>query len=386
MNCPGIELGDIVTLRKGNVDPTGEPDALHELYSIPGFDAGQPEILPGKRIRSAKTRVFPGDILFSKLNPRISRIWRVRESTGRSQICSTEFLPLVPDETRLAHDYLLHFLRSDGFRTRLLGQVEAATRSRSRLKPWQVLREPIRVPPLDEQHRIADLLDEVDHLRRLRAEADTEAARILPALFIKMFGDPATWPDSGDAVPLGDLIELRGGMTPSKSVAEYWNGAIPWVTPKDMKTDHIVGSIDHVSGMALESTNLRVIRPPAVLIVVRGMILAHSVPVAMAAAEVTINQDMKALMPRHPRINGEHLFASLIVSRLRLLERVGQSAHGTRKLDTDALLSLPVPLPSAVQLGVITRAVQGLRAQAEKRANSARLIDGIAAALAARCF
>ncbi len=45
-----------------------------------------------------------------------------------------------------------------------------------------------------EQHRIVEILDEADRLRRLRREADAKAARILPALFLKMFGDPATNP------------------------------------------------------------------------------------------------------------------------------------------------------------------------------------------------
>jgi type I restriction enzyme S subunit len=56
----------------------------------------------------------------------------------------------------------------------------------------------VPLPPLSEQHRIIELLDQADALRRLRREADAKASRILPALFLKMFGDPATnskgWP------------------------------------------------------------------------------------------------------------------------------------------------------------------------------------------------
>ena len=50
------------------------------------------------------------------------------------------------------------------------------------------------IPSPKEQSRIVELLDEADRLRRLRREADTKASRILPALFLKMFGDPATNP------------------------------------------------------------------------------------------------------------------------------------------------------------------------------------------------
>jgi type I restriction enzyme S subunit len=50
------------------------------------------------------------------------------------------------------------------------------------------------LPPLSEQRRIVETLDQADALRTLRREADAKAARILPALFFKMFGDLATNP------------------------------------------------------------------------------------------------------------------------------------------------------------------------------------------------
>jgi len=51
---------------------------------------------------------------------------------------------------------------------------------------------------LAEQERIVKLLDQADELRKLRAQADTRTAALLPALFHEMFGDPALnlkrWP------------------------------------------------------------------------------------------------------------------------------------------------------------------------------------------------
>lgn len=67
----------------------------------------------------------------------------------------------------------------------------------------------IGLPALSEQLRIVELLDEADHLRRLRREADVKAARILPALFLKMFGDPASNPMGWLKRPLGDLADQR---------------------------------------------------------------------------------------------------------------------------------------------------------------------------------
>ena len=96
---------------------------------------------------------------------------------------------------------------------------------------------------------------------------------------------------------LGSLGSVLGGATPSKANASYWTGDIPWVSPKDMKRPVIEDAEDHVSSVALEESSLKAIPPKSILMVVRGMILAHSFPVAVTARTVTINQDMKALVP-----------------------------------------------------------------------------------------
>lgn len=72
---------------------------------------------------------------------------------------------------------------------------------------------PFPVVAPSEQLRIVELLDEADRLRRLRREADARAARILPALFLKMFGDPATNPMHWAQATLGEFgVKARYGL------------------------------------------------------------------------------------------------------------------------------------------------------------------------------
>lgn len=72
----------------------------------------------------------------------------------------------------------------------------------------------VPLPPLSEQRRIAEILDQADHLRRLRTEANTKADRILPALFLKMFGDPATNPMGWPTEPMAEAVEsLEAGWS-----------------------------------------------------------------------------------------------------------------------------------------------------------------------------
>ena len=72
-----IQLGAIMASKTGSVDPSKVPEEVFDLYSIPAFDRGEPEIVAGKQIGSAKQVVKPGDVLLSKIVPHIRRTWVV---------------------------------------------------------------------------------------------------------------------------------------------------------------------------------------------------------------------------------------------------------------------------------------------------------------------
>jgi type I restriction enzyme S subunit len=146
------------------------------------------------------------------------------------------------------------------------------------------------LPPLSEQRRIVEILDQADALRKKRAEADAKSKRIMRAVFVKVFGNPAEWTtNGGNTRPLARLVEIYGGGTPSKKNLDFWEGEIQWVSPKDMKQEILFDSDDHISPFTVEDVNLRYINPGVVLIVVRGMILAHTIPIAMAGSQLTVN-------------------------------------------------------------------------------------------------
>ena len=87
-----------------------------------------------------------------------------------------------------------------------------------------------------------------------------------------------------------------GGGTPSKENDDYWNGDIPWVSPKDMKCSRIADTADKITAYALSNCACSLIQPGAILTVVRSGILQHTIPIAINDVAVTVNQDMKALI------------------------------------------------------------------------------------------
>ena len=121
-----------------------------------------------------------------------------------------------------------------------------------------------------------------------------------------------------------------------------------------MKRRVISTSEDLITQQALDETGIKLIAPQVVLVVVRGMILARSLPVAVSAAPVTINQDMKALR----LIDGVDAFyfawALDGLARGIIATVVEEAAHGTRAIRMDQWRSLVVPLPPYPEQKAIT--------------------------------
>jgi len=155
---------------------------------------------------------------------------------------------------------------------------------------------------------------------------------------------PFSIPHGWAWVRLGDFGIFIGGGTPSKRNSAFWDGSIPWVSPKDMKQWYIEDAKDHVTDAAIEQSSAKLIPPPSLLMVVRGMILVHSFPVAVTKREVTINQDMKALRFAIPE-TAEYLLRACLAARDRMLVQVERSTHGTCRLSTDDVAQFPIPLP-----------------------------------------
>ena len=160
------------------------PDAEYELWSVPSFADDSPEVAIGKAIGSSKLRVRPNDVLICKINPRINRVWLVRDPIeGRDQIGSTEWLVFrIKTDAGLLPSWLIHFVSAPEFREWIVSEVSGATGSHTRAKSDGILRQRIPVPPLAEQRRIVGILDEAFEglaTAKANAEQNLQNARAL---------------------------------------------------------------------------------------------------------------------------------------------------------------------------------------------------------------
>ena len=139
---------------------------------------------------------------------------------------------VLPNNDDVQPEYLFWFLLSQASRIQAMGT--GATVKGVTLKDVRALRVP--VPPLDEQRRIVDLLSRAEGIVRLRREAQAKAAEIIPALFLDMFGDPATNPKDWPRLPLGELGKLDRGKSRHRprDAQELYDGPYPFIQTGDV--------------------------------------------------------------------------------------------------------------------------------------------------------
>ncbi|MRJ45753.1 restriction endonuclease subunit S [Idiomarina loihiensis] len=143
---------------------------------------------------------------------------------------------------------------------------------------------------------------------------------------------------------LHELGEVKGGGTPRKSVSEYWDGNIPWVTPKDMKINYIHTSKLLITSKGVDESSAKLIDEQSILFVVRGMILAHSFPVALNTNKVTINQDMKSITPVNG-VDSEYLLYAFKSLESVFVGLTSSSTHGTKRLEAKIYNNVGIAIP-----------------------------------------
>lgn len=188
------------------------------------------------------------------------------------------------------------------------------------------LRElPLVIPPLAEQRKIAGVLGLVQRAMEQQERLIALTTELKKALLHQLFtqglrGEPQKQTEIGpvsqswEVVKLQDICSLISGGTPSKHKSDFWSGSIPWVSPKDMKKPRLSDVVDHISEAGLKDGS-SLAPTGTVFVVIRGMILAKDVPVALAEVPMAFNQDMKAIVPG-PRIHPSFLLYALSAFRL----------------------------------------------------------------------
>lgn len=156
-------------------------------------------------------------------------------------------------------------------------------------------------------------------------------------------------------VALGDVTRWMSGGTPSRSIARYWNGTIPWISATTLKTSEISTSDQRVTAEAVVAGS-KLAPLDSTLLLVRGSALHKEIRAGLVVGTVCFNQDVKALIP----VSGlapKFLTYSLLGRSHELLKLVSSAGNSAGVLDTKLVQAFEIWLPSAEEQQAIVGAL-----------------------------
>ena len=144
--------------------------------------------------------------------------------------------------------------------------------------------------------------------------------------------------------PLGELVSFASGGTPSKKRDDYWDGTIPWISAKTLKTENIDTSDLFITEEGLKAGS-KIAPKGSILLLTRGSGLFNGIPIARVEKDVAFNQDIKCL-DTYGEVENEFIFYWLLSQKDYLMAKVGVTGIGAGKFDLDFLQKLMIPIPS----------------------------------------
>lgn len=280
-----------------------------------------------REVKKGYTPFLDGDVLFAKITPcfengKIGQA-RITHAVGFG---STEFHVIRPRGPLLDGRYLHHFLRLD--RVRNAG-IKRMTGSAGQQRVPKAFLETLEIPtpPLDEQRRIAALLDKAEELRAKRRAALALLDQFPNAIFFEMFGDPKNNERSWPRRALGDLAQIRTGGTPSRTIEANYGGAIPWVKTGEVNGQPIRSTEESLTEAGLRNSNCQVFPAGSVVVAMYGQGKTRG-RCSTLEIEATTNQACAVVLPSD-KLFATFLFAQLSMSyeRLRDLGRGGNQPN-----------------------------------------------------------
>ena len=293
MEWSRVRLGDVLSLKYGKALPGPARDSRGH-FEVAGSNGPS-----GKHSRALVSS--PGIVVGRK------------GSAGKVYWYENDFWPIdttyyvvpkSPLEIRWSY-YLLSSLRLERL---------ATTTGVPGLNREHVYELEIPLPPLSEQRRIVEILDQADRLRRLRAQADAKVQRILPALFVKMFGDPVTNPMAWPKCALRELAIITTGNTPSRKRPEYYGDAVEWVKSDNLNTSshYVTVATERLSNIGVRVA--RTARPGSTLVTCIAGSRRAIGNAAIAERKVAFNQQINAATPR-PGVHSWFLYGHFVVGK-----------------------------------------------------------------------
>ncbi len=211
---PSTPLGSCV-LRVETWNPLrAAPDEEFRYIDLSAVDQDTKSITEAREMACAEAPsrarqlVRTGDVLVSTVRPNLNGVARVPNDLNGAT-ASTGFCVLRPDPEKLSGSYLFHWVKSAAFVGDMVSKATGA--SYPAVSDRIIFESLFPLPPLEEQRRIAAILDQAETLRTQRRTALALLDSLTQSLFLDMFGDPVANPKGCKKTPFGNVCPTRLG-------------------------------------------------------------------------------------------------------------------------------------------------------------------------------
>lgn len=203
-----------------------------------------------------------------------------------------------------------------------------------------VLRETILLPPLATQQRIADILDQVENLKKLNEE---QYLLLSSSLGRSLIFELASL--NAPSVKLADISTISSGSTPSRKKSGYYGGSIPWVKTNEVNGREIFDTEEKLTELGLKESSCKIYPAGTVLIAMYGQGATRG-QAGLLGVRAATNQACASVVP-HDLEDSEFIFEALKANyeQLRSLGRGGTQPN----LNLSLVKDFQIPYPSKEQ-------------------------------------
>ncbi len=295
-------------------------------------------------------RFKPGQVLYGSRRTYLRKV-AVADFDG---ICAnTTFVLESKNPEELLPDLLPFLMQTDAFND------FSVKNSKGSVNPYinfsDLAQFEFALPPSDEQANLVEALAAFEESLEFTESLSLATDKLRRSLMIDHF--EAVYSECRKVSEIG---KWHSGGTPSRGNVAFWGGPIPWVSPKDMKLSELDSAEETLTAEGVEAGS-KLMPNDTIMIVVRGMILAHTFPVARTLVPAAFNQDMKALVVSD-EYRPKYIQYWFEYAAPRYLRLVSESSHGTKRLESDKLFSLAVPRLDLDEQDDFIAQVDGVRA------------------------
>lgn len=373
-----VRFGDVVKQMKEQVDP--EADGIERYVAGEHMETDNVHIRKWGTVGDgylgpAFIRGFrKGQVLYGSRRTYLKKV-AVAEWNGVT--ANTTFV-IKAVEGKLLQELLPWLMLSERFTKHSVQESKGSTNPYINFP--DIAKFEFDLPPIDQQLRIAEILWAVDEMMNRYSETSETAARCADAARNEHF---ASNKHSKSMVAIRQIGRWVSGNTPSRGRSEYWSGSFPWVSPKDMKVPLIGDSEEHLSDAGRNEAT--VVSAGSLLIVIRGMILAHSFPLGITTRDVAFNQDMKAFVPAETH-SVEYVFHWFRWAKDKILSCISDSSHGTKRLAMEDLFAMNIPTPSPKEQTRFVESIQALESASSLVGQNIQSLTNLRTALLNQAF